>query len=314
MNLKSDISVAVKREFVAGTLKKYKYLYLMLVPFLLWYVMFSFKPLFWLQLAFKDYNIFQGLEGSPWVGLKHFREFFSNPYFFRVMRNTLLINIYQIVFCFTAQIVLALMLNELKNIYLKKTIQTITYLPYFISTVVVAGIITTMLAPNNGVVNIIIKKLGGNGIYFLTRPEWFRTIYISMMLWTSTGYGTIVYIAALAGIDQQLYEACALDGGGKLKQLIHITLPGIIPTIVIMLIMRIGSLLSVGYESIILLYQPATYETADVISSYVYRLGFEGKPQYDLAVAVDMFNSVVGMILVIGANTLSKRVTDAGLW
>lgn len=293
---------------------KYRYLYFMLAPFLLWYLLFSIRPLYWLQIAFKDFGLYKGVADSPWVGLTHFKEFFTSPFFIRVLRNSLVLNIYQLLFCFTASIVLALMLNEVKSMRFKKTVQVITYLPYFISVVVVAGIVTTMLSPTTGVINVLRSMLGGEKIYFLTQAKYFRGIYTIMMLWIGTGYGTVVYLAALAGIDQQLYEASAIDGANKLQQLLHITLPGILPTIVVMLVMRIGSMLSVGYESIILLYQPSTYETADVISTYAYRLGFSGTPKYDLSTAVDIFNSVVALILVAGANTISRKLTQTALW
>ena len=298
---------------LGGALIKYKYLYLMLVPFLLWYILFMVRPMYFLQIAFKDYSLFKGVAGSPWCGLDHFIEFFDSPYFFRLLRNTLLINIYGIVFGFTAPIILALMLNEVRRKWFKKTVQTITYIPYFISVVVVAGMVTTMLSPNTGVVNLIIEKLGGESIYFLTKKEWFRSIYTIMNIWIQTGYGTVVYIAALSSIDQQLYEACVIDGGGKWRQLFHITIPGILPTIMTMLIMKIGSLMDVGYESIILLYQPVTYETADVINTYVYRMGIE-KGEYDISVAVGLFNSVIALLLVVSANKLSTKLTNTGLW
>lgn len=310
-HLKKDNGFSLKH--AAGILIKYRYLYLMLLPVIIWYLLFSIKPLYWMQIAFKDYNMYKGPQASEWVGLKHFIDFFTGSYFLRTLKNTFLINLYSIIFGFTASIVLALMFNEVKNQAFKKTVQTITYLPHFISVVVVAGIVTTMLSPNSGIINVIIKKLGGESIYFLTKPEWFRTIYTLMNMWCYTGFGTIVYMAAIASIDQQLYEACAIDGGGKFRKLWHVTLPQILPTITIMLVMRMGSILSVGYESIILLYQPVTYETADVISTYVYRTGLESA-QYDKAAAVDMVNSIVALIMVAAANKVSNKLTQTGLW
>ncbi len=316
MNLKTEKqknSFVQKIQCISGTFLKYKYLYIMLIPFLAWYLLFIIKPLYWLQIAFKDYNMFKGLSESQWVGFKHFIDFFESPYLGRVIKNTLFINLYSLLFCFPAPIILALMLNEVRNTTLKKTIQTITYLPYFISVVVVAGIVTTMLSPNSGVVNVIIKKLGGESIYFLAQPQYFRTIYTVMNLWIGTGYGTVVYISAISSIDQQLYEACAIDGGGKFRQLFHVTIPGMMSTIVVMFIMKVGSLLDVGYEQIILLYQPSTYETADVINSYVYRMGIE-EAKYDFSAAVGIFNSVIATTLVIVANKISTKVSEQGLW
>jgi putative aldouronate transport system permease protein len=266
-----------------------------------------------LQIAFKDYSLFKGLAGSPWVALDNFKEFFNSPYFLRNLKNTFVINLYSLIFGFPAPIILALLFNEVKSAFFKKSVQTMTYLPHFVSTVIVAGIVTNLLAPSNGLINILIDKFGGEKIYFLTKPEYFRTIYTAMNIWKEAGFGAIVYIAALSSVDQEQYEAATIDGANKWKQVIHVTLPGILPTIVIMLILRIGSLLDVGYESIILLYQPATYETADVISTYVYRAGLQ-EGRYDLATAVGLFNSIVALILVYSANKISNKVSENGLW
>ncbi len=306
-------AAARKLRRAGRALIQYKYLYMLLIPFLLWYVLFMVRPLYFLQIAFKDYSLFKGVAESPWCGFKHFTDFFQSPYFGRLLSNTLIINIYGIVFGFTTPIILALMLNEVRKVWFKKAVQTITYIPYFISVVVVAGMVNTMLSPNTGVVNLILEKLGGQSVYFMTKKEWFRAIYTIMNIWIQTGFGTVVYIAALSSIDQQLYEACVIDGGGKWRQLLHITIPGILPTIMTMLIMKIGSLLDVGYESIILLYQPVTYETADVINTYVYRMGIE-KGKYDISVAIGLFNSVIALILVMSANKLSNKMTNTGLW
>lgn len=288
-------------------------LFLMLIPFVLFYAFFMYRPLWGLQIAFKDYSLFRGIQGSDWIGLKHFTDFFNSPYFFRVLKNTLLINVYLLVFGFPMPIILALMLNEVKNKRFKKIVQTSTYLPYFISTVVVAGIVTNFLAPSDGLVNILLSKLGQEKVYFLMKPEYFRSIYTTMDIWKGMGYSAIIYLAALTGVDMNLYEAARIDGAGKWKQLVHVTMPAIMPTIIIMLILRLGSLLNVGFESIILLYQPSTYETADVISTYVYRTGLaEGR--YDFATAIGIFNSVVSFILVFTFNKISRKVSDTSLW
>ncbi len=248
------------------------------------------------------------------MGFKHFETFFNSPYFFRLIKNTLLLSLFQLLFAFPAPIILALLINEVKNTFFKKTVQTFTYLPHFISVVVVAGIVTNFLAPSNGIINILIEMMGGEKQYFLTNPDYFRPIYIlSMDIWKEAGFGTIIYIAALAGVNPAMYEAAILDGASRWKQIWHITLPSIIPTIVIMLIMKIGTLMEVGYEAIILLYQPATYETADVINTYVYRAGLQ-EGRYDLATAVGLFNAIIGFILVVAANKISKKLTDTGLW
>lgn len=293
--------------------KKEWLLYLMLIPFVVWYIVFLYKPMYGLQIGFKDYSIFKGISASPWVGFEHFIRFIKGPYFWRVIRNTLLINVYSIVIGFPIPIILAILFNEIRNVAYRKSIQTLTYLPHFISSVVVVGIITNFLAPTNGLVNLIIEQFGFEKIYFLTKPEWFRTIFITMNIWKGAGFGAIIYLAALSGVDPQLYEAAIIDGANKWKQIWHVTLPTILPTIMIMLILRIGSLLKVGYEQIILLYRPSTYETADVISTYVYRKGII-QGQYDMTTAVGLLNAVVALILVYAANKLSKKLTENSLW
>lgn len=290
-----------------------KLLYLLLIPFVAWFLVFKYIPMGGIQIAFKDFSLFKGIKGSDWVGLEHVMEFIGSEYFLRVFRNTVIISLYGLIICFPAQIILAIMISEVGSVKYKKTVQTLTYLPHAVSAVVVAGIVTNLLAPGSGLVNVILERLGFEKIYFLTNPNYFRGIFTTMNLWKETGFGSIVFIAAIAGIDTQLYEAARIDGAGKLKQIFHVTLPGILPTIVVMFIMKIGNLLNVGYESIILLYQPATYETADVISTYVYRSGLiDGR--YDFATAVGLFNSIVALVLVVSANKLSSKLTESSLW
>lgn len=293
--------------------KRDRFLYLMLVPFVLWFIIFKYKPMFGLQIAFKDFNLFKGIADSPWVGLAHFKEFISSEYFGRVLKNTLILNLYNLVICFPAPIILAVLINEVRHRKYKKLIQTLTYLPHFVSVVVVAGIVTTFLSPSTGIINLFIERLGFEKIYFLIKPEFFRWIYTTMDLWKETGFSSIVFLSAIAGIDEGLYESAKIDRANKFQQILHITLPSILPTIVIMLIMKIGSILSIGYEAIILLYQPATFETADVISTYVYRSGLmDGR--YDYGTAVGLFNGVIALFLVFVANKISRKVTNSGLW
>lgn len=288
-------------------------LYLLLIPFLLYYILFVFRPMGGMVIAFKDYGLYKGIAGSPWVGLKHFREFFQSEFFGRTLKNTLFISLYQLLFGFPLPIILALLLNEVSSKKYKSVVQTFSYIPYFVSTVVIAGMVTLFLSPSNGVVNIILSKLGFDKIYFLTKPEYFRSIYTITNIWVGLGYNSIVYISALSGVDQELYEACKIDGGGRWRQTLSVTLPGILPTIVTMFLIQIGNILNVGYELIILLYQPATYDTADTISTYIYRMGIE-KANYSLSTAVGFFNSMVGFILVACANYISNKVNDVGLW
>lgn len=290
-----------------------KYLYLMIAPCLIYFIAFHYLPMYGLQIAFKDYNIFLGIEKSPWVGFEHFVKFFNSPNFLRTLKNTLVISLYSLAVGFTTPIVLALLLNEVRSRKFKGTVQTVVYIPHFISMVVVAGLVTNFLSPSYGVINTLIEMLGGEKIYFMVKPEYFRTIYVLMNTWKEAGFSSIVYLAALTAVDMELYEAAVLDGAGRWKQTLHVTIPCILPTIVTMLIMRIGNILQVGYEAIILLYQPSTYEVADTISTFVYRSGMV-ETQYSFAAAVDLFNGIVALILVVGANALSKRVTETSLW
>ncbi len=263
-------------------------------------------------IAFKDYNIVKGITDSPWVGLSHFKKFMNDEYFWKLVRNTLLINIYELFWAFPAPIILALLLNELKSKALKKFAQSVSYLPHFISTVVVCGMIVNFLTLD-GLVNQIITWFGLAPIQFLMKPEWFRTIFISSGIWQSIGWGSIIYLAALTAVDEELYDAAKIDGANRWKQLIHITLPEISPTISIMLILNIGKLMSIGYDKIILLYNGSTYETADVISTYVYRRGLLGS-DFSYATAVELFQAVIGLVLLVSANRISKKISQTGLW
>lgn len=308
-----DTKTGNKRQILWKDLKRDKLLYLLLILPITVYVLFYYKPMFGLQIAFKNYNVFQGISESPWVGFEHFKTFFHSPFFGRTLKNTLMLSLYNMLFAFPAPIILALMFNEVQKIKFKKFVQTCTYIPHFISVVIVASLVTSFLSPSSGVINTIISAFGGEKVYFLTKPEYFRTIYTIMGIWQSTGFNSIVYLSVITAIDTSLYEAAMIDGANKWKQITNVTIPSILPTIVMMFIMRLGNILNVGYESIILLYQPATYETADTIGTYIYRVGLENS-QYSLATAVGLVNGVVGLLLVILSNTISKRVTEYGLW
>lgn len=288
-------------------------LYLMLVPMMLFFLIFLYKPMPDLVIAFKDYSPFKGIADSPWIGFQHFQDFFTSPYAFRVIKNTLVISFTSLLFGFPMPIILALLLNELRAQRFKKLVQTVSYVPHFISTVVICGLVVNFLSPSSGVVNKLIEAFGGEAVYFLSKPQYFVPIYTIMNIWKSTGYGAIIYISALTSIDESLYEAATVDGAGRFKQMLHITLPSLLPTIVVMLLINLGNILNVGYESIILLYTPGIYETSDVISTFIYRTGIsEGR--YDYATAVGLVNSSVAFILVIGANKLSYKLTQTGLW
>ncbi len=290
-----------------------RHLYFMIFPVVIWYFIFCYAPMFGLVIAFEEYDVFDGVINSQFIGLQHFVRFFSSIYCWRLIRNTFLISFYGLVFGFPAPIILSLLFNELKGGKFKKITQTISYLPHFISTVIIVGMFTTFLSPETGLINNVIAALGGERTYFLSEPKYFRSLYIIMDIWRSVGWGSIIYLAALSNVETELYEACVIDGGGYWRQLWHITLPGIAPTVVIMLILRIGQLMTVGYESIILMYSPATYVTGDVISTYVYRVGLQDS-NYSFSSAVGMFNSCISMVLLVVANTISKHFGETSLW
>lgn len=292
--------------------KKNQCIYLMLIPVLLFYLLFHYKPMYGAIIAFKDFTPTRGIWGSPWVGFEHFRTFLDSYNFWGVLKNTVLMSLLDLIFGFPAPIILALLLNEIRGTVFKRTVQTITYMPHFISLVVVCGMIREFLS-NDGLINDIIAMFGGERVTMLLKPEYFRTIYISSGIWQHIGWGSIIYLAALAGIDSEQYEAAMIDGAGRWRQLINITLPGIMPTIVIMLILKLGQMMNIGFEKIILLYNPMTYETADVISSFVYRKGLQ-EFSYSFSSAVGLFNSVINFCLVISSNWISRKLNDTSLW
>lgn len=298
---------------IVDHLRRHWQIYVMLAPTVIWLLLFLYKPMYGLQIAFKDYSIFRGIAGSPWIGFEHFETLFNNAQFIRAVKNTVIISFYSLVFGFPVPILLALMFNEVLNKTYKKTSQTIVYLPHFISSVIVAGIVITAFSPSAGIINTIIGWFGIEPIYFLTKPEWFRPIFIGTGIWQEAGFQSIVYLAAIAGVSPTLYESAVVDGASRWQMMWRITLPSIMSTIIIMLIIRIGNLLEVSFEMVILLYQPATYETADVVNTYIFRQGLQGG-QYDIAAAAGLFNAVVAFVLVITANSLSKRYSRTSLW
>ncbi len=295
-------------------------LYVLLLPLMIWLAVFSYKPMTGLVIGFQNYNIFKGISGSDFVGFANFEYLFTGAgsmYFWRAFRNTILISVYSLIFTFPLPIILALFFNEVKDGAFRRGVQTAMFLPHFLSEVILAGIVIAFLQPDTGIINILLMKVGilNEGICFLTLTEWFRPIYMLSGVWKECGFGSIVYFAALSGISPEQYEAAKVDGATKFQQMCFVSLPGIAPTIIIMLIIRIGNLLSVGYERVMLLYQPVTYETADVLSTYIYRLGIGStSPNYSVAAAAGLFNSVIGFALVIAANRISKKMSDTVLW
>lgn len=286
--------------------------YMMIVPVVLYYIVFCYVPMYGAVIAFQNFNPAQGILKSQWVGLENFLDFFQSRYFVRVLTNTLGISVKTLIFGFPAPIILALLINELKSKSFTKITQTITYLPHFISLVVVCGMIKDFVA-QDGVITMLLTSFNIPQQDLLNNKEFFVPIYVISGIWQEVGWGSIIYLAALTGIDPQLYEAATIDGANRWKQMLNVTLPGILPTIVVMLILRMGSLLSVGYEKIILLYNPATYETADVISSFTYRRGLL-ESDWSFSSAVGLFNSVINFILIITANSLSRRLNNTNIW
>ena len=287
-------------------------LYLLLVPAILFYTLFCYKPLYGAIIAFKRYVPTKGIIASPWVGLTHFEAFFGSYYFWRLLRNTLTISLSSLVIGFPAPIIFALLLNELRNERFKKIVQTVTYLPHFISMVVMCGLIR-LLTQDTGVVVQALSLFGFEPVSLLSRAEYFVPVYVLSGVWQGIGWGSIIYLSALTGIDPELYEAATIDGANRWRQTLHVTLPGIAPTIIIMLLLRMGSVMNVGYEKIILLYNEGIYETADVISTFVYRKGLE-QAQWSYSAAVGLFNSVVNFVIIVLMNRFSRAITDVSLW
>ncbi|CAG7644230.1 ABC transporter permease [Paenibacillus allorhizosphaerae] len=301
--------------FAAGwkKIKKSKYLLLLFLPCLVYFILFKYMPMFGIVISFKNYNLYKGIWGSDWVGLKYYKMFFANPDFFVLLRNTFLLGLYKLIFGFPAPIVLALMLNEVKHAFFKRFVQTASYLPHFISNVVIASMVVMFLSPSGGLVNRLLGAFGTEPINFLVLPELFRSIYVASEIWQHIGWETIIYLAALTSIDSMLYEAAEMDGAGRFKKLLHVTLPGIAPAIVILFVLNVGKVLEIGFEKVFLLYTPATYETADILSTYVYRIGLlQGNFSY--AAAIDLFTGVVSLIFICSANYLSRKLSETSLW
>ncbi|WP_241242748.1 ABC transporter permease [Paenibacillus whitsoniae] len=295
------------------TLYRDRVLYLFLLPAMLYFLLFKFVTLYGEVIAFKDFRLIAGIWGSEWVGLAHFRTLFASHDFWIVLRNTLLLNLYNLVFAFPAPIVLALLLNEVRVNWYKRMIQNMLYLPFFISWVVLGGIIVSLLSPSTGVVNVVIRSFGLEPIYFMTRPEWWPVAFSASTVWQSAGWGTIIYIAAISAIDPGLYEAAKMDGASKLRQIWHITIPGIRGTIAVLLVLQMGKVMDVGFEHVYNLQNPAVFSVADVISTYVYRTGLQNA-QYSMATAVGLFQGVIGLILVVLVNKIVKKLGEGGLW
>lgn len=314
-SLKSNTGCGGQKSFalrLSRDLKRNRAIYLLIIPVIVYYFIFNYVPMYGVIMAFQDYDPGLGIAGSPFVGFKHFIDFFTGSYFWRLIRNTVTISFTSLIFGFPMPIILALMLNEVRCQGLKRGVQTITYMPHFISLVVMVGIIKEFTGID-GIIGHIYVKLTGNELSMLANPKCFVPLYVATNVWQGAGWDSIIYLAALSAIDMELYEACKIDGGGRIRQLFTVTLPGILPTIIILLIMRLGSILNVGYEKIILMYNPLTYETADVISSYVYRKGLQ-EFNWSYGTAVGLFNSLVNILFLVVANYISKKTSETSLW
>ena len=295
---------------IARDLRRNKHVYLMLLPVLLYYLIFHYAPMYGAVIAFEDFNPVKGVFGSKWVGLQNFQDFFASVYFGRLIFNTVAISALDLIFGFPAPIILALLINELRWNPFKRLVQSVTYLPHFISLIVVVGMLFDFFA-RDGIANQLLAL--NDPIAFMQDPDWFRQLFVGSGIWQQVGWGSIVYLAAIASIDPTLYEAAKVDGANRFRQMWHITLPGILATIVILLVLRIGTVMSVGYEKIILMYNPLTYETADVISTYVFRRGVL-QADFSFSAAVGLFNSVINLALLYTANRVSRRLTQSSLW
>lgn len=310
--------LARKAHSLGNYVRQHWCLYLMLIPGLFFLFIYKLLPLWGLQIAFKDYKMFaaetpwKAISASAWVGLKHFRKLFGSSQFIKVLRNTLEINFLKILWLFPVPILCAILLNEIRNAVYQKLCQTLIYVPYFFSWVVIFGIFYSLLG-SYGVVNLVITALGKSRINFFGDQSVFRSILVFTEGWKEVGYNTVIYLAAITGIDPTLYEAAKMDGANKFRQIRHITLPGLLPTIILMLIMKVGYILTTGFEQVLVFYNPSVYDVADIIETYVYRIGL-GQADFSLATALGLFNAVVAFILIVGANTVSKKTLGRSIW
>ncbi|MBP1989022.1 ABC transporter permease [Paenibacillus eucommiae] len=290
-----------------------RWFYLMMIPGLLYYLIFNYLPMGGLLIAFQDYNLLKGIWGSTWVGFDNFRTIFSSPDFMIIMKNTLIISVYRVVFGMLTDVGLALILNEIRVQWFKRTVQTITYGPYFLSWVIVYGLTFSFLAPEAGLISTWYQNMGWGTLDLLTQKEFFRPLLIVTDIWKSTGYGAIIYLAALATINQELYEAAVVDGAGRWRQLMHITLPGIRDVFILLLILRIGHILDAGFDQVYIFLNARVYETGDIIDTWVFRRGLENL-DFSVAAATGFFKSIIGLVLVLGANKIAKKINGAGIW
>nr|WP_260986786.1 ABC transporter permease subunit [Paenibacillus terrae] len=308
----SRVSARRGRRIWIQMVKRYD-LYLMLLVPIAWYLIFHYGPLYGLQIAFKNFNPAKGIIGSSWVGFDHFERFFDSYYFGRLLWNTLSINLFSLLIAFPISIVLALIVNEIRSKSFSKLLQNITFIPHFISVVVIVGILNVFLSPTTGPINSLIEAFGGSSIRFLEEAGWFKTIFIGSNIWQNMGWQSIIYIAALSGINPQLYEAAKMDGASRMRRVWHISLPGIVPVIVIMLILDIGHFMDIGFEKILLMQNNLNLEASDVISTFVYTTGIL-KGEYSYTAAIGLFNSVINLVLLLLVNRFARKTSETSLW
>lgn len=294
-------------------IKRQKYMHILVTPTIIYFLIFSYLPMYGIIVAFKDFSFTKGILGSPWVGLSNFKSFFNSIYLWRLLKNTVLLSLYSIIFSFPVPILFALLLNEVNNKKFKNIVQTVSYFPRFVSVVIVVGMLHTLLSPENGMINGVLNKFGIDSIAFMQSSKWFRPLYVISGIWQSFGWTSIIYLAALTSISPELYEAAEIDGSNRFQKIIYISIPSIMPTIAILLILAVGGIMNVGFEKIILMYNPGIYEVADVISTYVYRKSILGG-EFSFGTAIGLFNNVVNFILIILANRISKIISEVSLW
>lgn len=304
VSIRSNLNKAFKRHWQ---------LYLLVIPPVLYFLIFKYIPMANAVIAFKDYNVVQGIWGSEWAGLKYFKLFFENPSFWPLVKNTLVLSLYTLLVGFPIPIILALLLNEIRQGIFKRSVQMVTYAPYFISTVVIVSMLTLILSPRLGIVNDVLAIFGLESINFLGEPGMFRSVYVWSDVWQHTGYNAIIYIAALAGVNPELYEAAKVDGASRLQKIIHIDIPSIMPVMVIILILNVGNIMAIGFEKVYLLQNPLNLATSEIIATYVYKVGLLNA-NFSFATAVGLFNSVINLILLLSVNTIAKRISNNSLW
>ena len=299
--------------YFAYSMYRTRYLHLLALPGLIYLAIFQYGPMYGVLMAFQNFRPRDGIWGSQWVGFEQFLRFFRHPHFWRLIQNTLIINIYQLLFVFPIPIIFALLLNELRVQYFKRIVQTISYLPNFISLPAIIGMMVMFLSPTDGFINRIIEFFGGDAVHFMAQPEWFRPLYILSDIWTTMGWSAIIYIAALSGVNPELYESAVIDGASRIRMIFAISIPAIAPTIITLLLLNIGTIMSLGSEKVLLMQNPLNYSTSDVISTFVYRRGLE-QLEYSFATAVSVFNSIINIMILVTANKVARKVSETSLW